>query len=57
MPLEASALKGWISARNKQCKQELIRTVTYELTAGTSITGEISMPFMTCFQKESLPNK
>jgi hypothetical protein len=57
MPLEANALKRWISAHNKQCKQELIRTVIFELTAGASVTREVSMPFMIDFQKESLLNK
>jgi hypothetical protein len=37
MPLEANPLKGWISAHNKQCKQELI----------TTVTREFNFPFMT----------
>jgi hypothetical protein len=41
MPLEYHPLKGWISAHNKQRKQALIRTVTYELTAGVSVTREV----------------
>jgi hypothetical protein len=47
MPLEANPLKGWISVHNEQCKQELIRTVTYGLTAGESVTSEFSLPFKT----------
>jgi hypothetical protein len=57
MPLEANSLKGWICAHNKQCKQELIRTPTYKITAGASVTREINMPPMVYLHKELLPKK
>jgi hypothetical protein len=57
MPQEVNPLKVGISTHNRQCKQELIRTTRSEVTTGVSVTSEVSMPAMTCFDKEYLPNK
>jgi hypothetical protein len=34
-----------------------MRTFIYELTAGASVTTEVTMLFMIYFEKESLPSK
>jgi hypothetical protein len=51
MSLEANPLEWYISAHKKHCKQELMMILTYELTAGTSVTREVSIPFIICFSK------